>query len=200
MLNKTELDQFLASLEKEADIIIEYYNNNFVKPNGLNLKYTKYALKNQSLSLFHAQSVGKVKLHHGGKPYCNKGVYMFVVKNPMQIDTFEFNDIYHAPYFKPEFSSLSKQDILYIGTSSTIKKRLFNHCSLNNENAYIYSLRLGNPKRITSDDGKDVRNNLEIHSFQLKKSYCKYYKLICPFIEAFLHSKLNVASGNKSKI
>lgn len=117
-----------------------------------------------------------------------KGIYVFKMIDEYNVED-KFNEFpYSAKQKNLKIRIFKKSEILYVGKSNTLIKRVHEHYS--SSAGSPYSLKLG----------WDIRNKLKKSSimiiFLLKKEYENLSNLLLPITEEMLHEKLKPLTGS----
>ena len=120
-----------------------------------------------------------------------KGNYIFVMTKQYNVPD-NFNNVYSgAPLNDSSLTVINNGDVLYLGTAKSILTRMHAHFDKDREENSTGSLKLG------SDERKGIQGYFTVYAFCIKKKYNKYYPIIGPFVEKYLHENINVLMGNK---
>ena len=171
------LDKLKALLADEANNVYIYVNSN-------ESKFTS--------DIFNL-SLNNTTINESKNPEISKlpGIYIFKMSENLECDKY-FDSVKYGAKTNDnlENNTFKKGDVLYLGkTEVSLESRLNEHLlSCGNK---TYSLRLFDDKR------KYLFGNFVLFTFELKKEYDKYKKIILSTIESELHDLLNPVVGSR---
>lgn len=118
------------------------------------------------------------------------GNYIFVMASSYTKEK-NFNNVYYgAPLKDTSVCTFDKGKILYVGTAKSIISRMHQHFEKDSCDNHTGSLKLG------ADNRKSILGSFVVYAFCIKDKYMKFYSIIGPKVEKYLHEKLDVLIGN----
>lgn len=124
----------------------------------------------------------------------NCGIYFFIMKEDVFVSNIDnFNSVSYSSKLKKKESNkitLKKDDVLYLGKSENIQKRIKEHEEDVEDNS-TYSLKLN------SENRKFIKEKYKKVYFELNNDYKKFSYIILPYIESKLHNNLKPCIGKK---
>lgn len=182
---KFYLGDSLETLYGEIDYEIDDKNRIVVSHTYVNPMYRGQGLANLLLNRDPIKGTPENKLLSS-----KKGIYVFIMTTNYQ-RTSKFNHVYYgAPLRDLTITTFSSGVILYLGTAKSILTRMHQHFATDNDYNRTGSLKLGSINR------QSLLGSFMIYAFCIKEKYAKYYPLIGPTVEKYLHNNLSVLVGN----
>lgn len=180
------IDELNKYLEDDAKAIVNYISNykSNLPPSPINIKLNAF----DEIIFFNRDPIK-------GTPEnkllsSKKGIYVFIMTTNYQ-RTSKFNHVYYgAPLRDLTITTFSSGVILYLGTAKSILTRMHQHFATDNDYNRTGSLKLGSINR------QSLLGSFMIYAFCIKDKYAKYYPLIGPTVEKYLHNNLSVLVGN----
>lgn len=180
------IDELNKYLEDDAKEIVNYISNykSILPPSPINIKLNAF----DEIIFFNRDPIK-------GTPEnkllsSKKGIYVFIMTTNYQ-RTSKFNHVYYgAPLRDLTITTFSSGVILYLGTAKSILTRMHQHFATDNDYNRTGSLKLGSINR------QSLLGSFMIYAFCIKDKYAKYYPLIGPTVEKYLHNNLSVLVGN----
>lgn len=123
--------------------------------------------------------------------YGKRGIYIFVMNGDYSVPS-DFGEAIKCAPLRRDVTAFHKGEILYIGKTQSMLKRMHEHFSSDNERHGSGSIKLGSAHR------SGLKEKVLVYAFQINKAYRKLYEMIGGTIEDKLHDNFkDYLLGNK---